>query len=574
MSYIDLQEGVRNAKGRADLEEISKTLESLNVDTLTDEQKEELHKFINEIAIERARENFYSYVQVIAPTLTDSNTFYYGKHIEIICKELQELYESVITPGIPTKRTQIFMPPGSMKSLLSSILFPSWCLGKSPNFQFIVVGNATKNAENNFGMPTRQVMMSEEYRTIFPDTKLRQDAKSVGRFRTTKGGVYFVTGAGSAIAGSRAHITIIDDALSEQTAWSSIERNRLNKWYIAGLRSRLFPTPQGAELIINTRWHMDDLSAYTLKVDANSVRPWNVISFPAILTKEAAEMYNKFPSNDQRGSRVFKEGDSFWPEFHPLENLLSTKESLMITNPSQWNALYMQSPVPEEGGIVKYDDWENWDKRDNQGNLRPPEIKSVIVSMDTAFSTSEQADFSAIEVWGVFNLSLGPGLAVPSLILLWAEKGKWEFDELRMKAISLYNDERWPTPDMYVIEKKASGQSLIQVLRNQLPIWEYTPDKDKRSRLFACTPYFRQGRIYAPMEKEWAMEVVDEVCNFPSAPNDDLVDACSQAILFFKDNQDIYLDDDGFAFQGDGDLEGPSKHKKRTLWSVLSGTKG
>ena len=91
--------------------------------------------------------------------------------------------------------------------------------------------------------------------------------------------------------------------------------------------------------------------------------------------------------------------------------------------------------------------------------------------------------------------------------------------------------------------------------------------------MFACTPYFKQGRIFAPLGKEWAQQVVDEVCNFPSAPNDDLVDACSQAILFFKDNQDIYLDDDGFAFRGDeDDLEGMSTPKKRTYWSALSTT--
>lgn len=364
-----------------------------------------------------------------------------------------------------------------------------------------------------------------------------------------------------------------DDVVSEQTAWSKTERNSINEWYLAGLRSRLFPTPQGAEIIVNTRWHMEDLSGYITQVDETSKRPWKIFSVPAILDTKAAGMLNTFQSNDSRANDIlFKEGSSFWPQFQPLGGLEEKRESLLKTEPHKWHALYLQNPVPQEGGIVKYEDWQDWNKKDRDGNLRPPQVKSVIVSMDTAFSTSDHADYSAIEVWGVFNLEVGPSMAIPCLILLWAEKGKWEFDELRMKALSLYKDERWPTPDMFVIEKKASGQSLIQVLRNQIPIWEYTPDKDKRSRLFACTPYFKQGRIFTPLAKEWAQQVVDEVCNFPSAPNDDLVDACSQAILFFKDNQDIYLDDDGFAFRDEDEDDDVSKHKKRTYWSALSGT--
>lgn len=205
--YIDLSQGVINSKGRQDLEEIAKVLADINLDSLDDTQREELHEFINILAIERARESFYAYVQIMAPKIIPGSKFIYGKHIEMIANDLQSVFESIEAPR-PTERSQYFLPPRAMKSVLCSILFPTWVLGKRPDYSIITVGNSTKFAEDRFGRNVRMILQMDEYKTIFPETILRSDAKSAGRFVTTKGGEYFATGVGSALAGRGAHLTI------------------------------------------------------------------------------------------------------------------------------------------------------------------------------------------------------------------------------------------------------------------------------------------------------------------------------------------------------------------------------
>lgn len=528
--------------------------------SFTTEQKQQAFAILNQLVTERARVDFFTFVKVIAPLFIPGNKFIEGVHIELICKDLQEVAESIEDKKRKTKRSQYFLPPRAMKSMLISIFYPAWVFGRWPHFNIMQIGNSTKFAEDRFGRNVKALMSMQEYKAIFPETNIRTDAKAAGRFVTTKGGEYFATGVGSQIAGRGAHITICDDVLSEQTAFSKAERESINNWYLGGLRSRLTPTPQGAEIIVNTRWHMEDLSAYLLEVDQSSDRPWTVVSFPAILDKAGAELLNKLAP---KYNTEFKEGDSFWPQFQPLEGLLEKRDALLKTEPHKWHALYMQSPTGEEGNIIKYEDWENWDQKDLEGNVVPPYVHSVMVSMDTAFSTSEKADYSAITVWGVFFNKQG----TPCLCLLHAEKGKWEFSELCQKAKEVYQSPNWPTPDFFVIEKKASGQSLLQVMSSQLPVVEYVPDKDKKSRLFAASVFFKQGRIYAPFAYNWASMVREEVCNFPNAKNDDLTDTVSQAILWFKDNGEIFTDDEGFAW--DGEEEYNEAPRRRTYWSSL-----
>ena len=105
--YIDLSEGVVNAKGKQDLEEISKVLTEINLEALDDTQRTELHEFINTLAIERARESFYAYVQIMAPKIIPGSNFTYGKHIEMIANDLQSVFESIEAPR-PTERSQYF----------------------------------------------------------------------------------------------------------------------------------------------------------------------------------------------------------------------------------------------------------------------------------------------------------------------------------------------------------------------------------------------------------------------------------------------------------------------------------
>jgi len=274
---------------------------------------------------------------------------------------------------------------------------------------------------------------------------------------------------------------------------------RAYEWYTSGPRQRL--QPGGAIVLVMTRWNTKDLTGALLR-DTGNVKSdkWELIEFPAIL-----------PS-----------GKAVWPEFWNLEELEGVKSSISL---QKWNAQWMQNPTSEEGALIKREWWRKWEK-----DTIPP-LEHVIQSYDTAFMKKETADYSAITTWGVFHNNEDSG---PQLILLDAVKDRFEFPELRRIAYQQY--QYWQ-PETVLIEAKASGLPLTYELRKMgIPVINYTPSKgnDKHTRVNSVAPLFESGQIWAPVDKEFAQEVIEECAAFPYGDHDDLVDSMTQAVMRFR----------------------------------------
>ena len=190
--------------------------------------------------------------------------------------------------------------------------------------------------------------------------------------------------------------------------------------------------------------------------------------------------------------------DSIWPEYWKLKELEGVKASLSI---GKWNAQWMQNPTSEEGSLIKREWWRKWDRD------YIPKLQHVIQSYDTAFLKKETADYSAITTWGVFR----PNEDSPrQLILLDSYKERLEFPELRRVALEQY---KYWNPETVIIEAKASGLPLMYELRNMgIPAMNFTPSKgqDKVARVNAVSPLFEAGQIWAPLDQEFAQELVEE----------------------------------------------------------------
>ena len=200
----------------------------------------------------------------------------------------------------------------------------------------------------------------------------------------------------------------------------------------------------------------------------------------------------------------------------------------------------MQNPTPEEGGIIKKRWLQKWEYSE------PPSCDFIIQTYDTAFSTRTTADFSVIQTWGIFDMPEedyeGREYWGSNLILLGNTRGKFEYPDLRKISQELYNEYK---PDVCIIEKKASGQSLIQDLRRSgLPVMEYNPDKDKVSRVYAASPMLESGRVWLPEGKRWSDELVEELITFPHGRNDDQVDALVMAVHYMKESWRLGHPDD------------------------------
>jgi len=469
----------------------------MNLDTLPDEALKE-YLMLKEaearlILRDEAQNNFMPFVHHVY------ENFIEGRHHIEIAEKLEKVASGEID------RLIVNMPPRHSKSELASYLMPAWFLGRNPKLKII---QATHNTELavRFGRKVRDLIDSEEYAHIFPDTDLKADSKAAGRWETSAGGEYFAAGVGAAVTGRGADLFIIDDPHSEQDALSEGRLDEAYEWYTSGPRQRL--QPGGKIIVVMTRWGLRDLTGRLIKSQGSDVLSdkWEVVEFPAILPSE----------------------NPLWPEFWKKDDLLKVKASLPV---QKWGAQWQQQPTAEEGAIVKKEWWKIWTKED------VPEVDYIIQSYDTAFSKRESADYSAITTWGIFR---SEETGADNIILMDARRGRWNFPELKEKALEEYD--YWE-PDMMIVEAKASGLPLTDELRRTgIPIMNYTPSKgrDKVTRMHTVAPLFEAGMVWAP-EKHFAEEVIDECMAFPNGEHDDYVDSMTMALIRFRQGGFISL---------------------------------
>jgi predicted phage terminase large subunit-like protein len=490
----------------------------------------------------KSKEDFLTFVRKEAPKLVPD--FKMGRHIEVICYKLQQVVDS------PPQRLMIFLPPRSSKSVVCSKLFPAWYIGRNPSHEIMSVSHSDQ-LSSDFGRSVRDIVNAEDFDKMFNGVKLRSDVKAAGKWKTNKNGSYYAAGVRSQIAGRGAHVALLDDVMSEEDAISEAGRRYIKEWYPSGLRTRVMPN--GSIIIINTRYHFDDICGWLLKQESENdmINKWDVVRIPAWLDEDAAELLD------------LPVGSSYFPEWKPAEVLQVDEQEIKASNGSRyWNALYMQNPQPDEGGIIKKKWFKWWEYED------PPECEFIIQTYDTAFSKERHADNSVIQTWGIFyspyiDNDTGRETFQPNIILLSNMYGRYEYPELRRLAKEMYEEYE---PDICIIEKKASGQSLIQDMRlNRIPILEYLPDRDKVSRVYAASPYLESGQVWLP-DTDWSLSLFEEAITFPNAAHDDMVDAMTMAIMYMRDSWNL-VHTDRLADDEDEDDQVYRK-RKRAYWRV------
>ena len=483
-----------------------------NLDSFSEEEVAEIDRMVDELSTrsknQRAYDDLIEFCKLMMPE------FIVGKHHRILADLLMDIEKG------EKDRICVNIPPRHGKSQLVSIFFPAWFLGRNPDKKVMMVSHTTDLAVD-FGRKVRNLIALDDYRSIFPTVKLAQDSKSAGRWNTNVGGEYYACGIGSALAGRGADLLLVDDPHSEQDVINGNFSvfDKAYEWFTFGARTRLMPG--GRVAIIQTRWHLDDLTGRVVRDMGKNDRAdqYEVVEFPAILdvvSKKTKKVTQK----------------PLWPEFFDLEALLRTKASMPVF---QWNSQYQQQPTTEEAAIVKREWWNEWTPE------TPPSCEYIIMSLDAAAEKHNRADFTALTTWGVF---LNEETSAYNIILLNSIKQRIEFPELKQLAMEEYND--WE-PDSFIVEKKSSGVALYQEMRRMgLPVSEYTPHRgsgDKLARLNSVADIVASGLCWVPQTR-WAEEVVEEIAGFPFMSNDDLVDSTVMALMRFRQGGFIRLPSD------------------------------
>lgn len=440
---------------------------------------------------------------------------------ECICTEIDRFLADVVAKKSP--RLIICCPPRSGKSEIVSRRFPAYALGRYPDMSIIATSYSADLA-TRMNRDVQRIIDNETYPKIFPDTKLAGMTKGKETYvRTTDlfeivghTGSYRSAGVGGGVTGMGADCCIIDDVFKDRlSANSPTVRRNIWEWYTSTLYTRL--SPGGGVIVMLTRWHEDDLVGRLLEAQkAEQGDVWRIVNFPAIA--EADEYFD--------GKLMRRQGEALHPERYPLEQLEAIKQAI---GSRDWNALYQQHPTPDGGAIFKADWLKFWLPKD-----LPQAWDMSCTSWDMTFKDGDASDFVVGQVWGHIGADW---------YLLDQVRGRWGFTETLHQFECLAA--KWPHVKRHLIEDKANGPAVIDVMRKHVPgIIPVEPDGSKTARAHAVTTFFESGNVYIPHPDiaPWVKDYITELTTFPSAAHDDCVDATTMAIRDLQGRQGIHVD--------------------------------
>tara|TARA_R100000664_G_scaffold11944_1_gene19232 strand:- start:17097 stop:18377 length:1281 start_codon:yes stop_codon:yes gene_type:complete len=397
-----------------------------------------------------------------------------------------------------------------MKSISVAVALPAWTWAVQPEKRFLFASYASSLSIRD-SVKCRRLIDSPWYKMHFGDMfELTTDQNQKQRFENSKTGYRIATSVDGALTGEGGDIIVIDDPHNVREAESSTVREGVLEWWDQAMQTRLNDPKTGAFVLIMQRVHEQDLTGHILANDLEG--EWDHLCLPA-----RYEIGHPTPT---RSSLFFtdprtEEGELLWPERVDSKTMSVLEKSLgSYASAGQ----LQQRPMPKGGGILKKEWWVPWE------NEYLPEIEYILQSWDTAYGTKEQTSYSARTTWGVFREK---GQINAIVLDMWYDRVI--YPELRKIAQESYDEYE---PDAVLIEKKASGQSLIQDLRMAgVPVIAYTPDRDKQARAHASSALLEDGRIFYPSNRNWAKDLIDICAAFPAGDNDDIVDTCTQAWL-------------------------------------------
>lgn len=402
------------------------------------------------------------------------------------------------------KRLIFSMPPQEGKSERTSRRFPAWLLQRNPDLRIAIVSY-------ELGVARRWGRAIRNDIAVQPELGLvvRHDTSAAHEWQLEWhiGGVYSV-GIGGALTGRPVDVLIIDDPLKgRKEADSPTYRQLCWDFWTDTARTRL--APDAVVVVVQTRWHEDDLSGRLLA--GPSAADWRYINVPA-----------QADSDDDPLGRA------------PGDYLISARgrtvkdweDTRRDVGAATWASLYQGHPAPAEGGLFKRSNWRWYEA--SKAAARPDGAMwvhgadEVIQSWDMAFKDTKASDFVVGQVWARFGAQV---------YLLDQIRDRLDFPA-SCRAVQALSA-KWPQAHAKYIEDKANGPAIISQLQTtvsgMIPI---TPKDSKYGRAASVSPFQEAGNVFLPAPElaPWIDEYVVEHSSFPNGAHDDQVDGTTQAL--------------------------------------------
>jgi predicted phage terminase large subunit-like protein len=436
-------------------------------------------------------------------------------HHIVICNRIQETMEK------PFGRLMILAPPGSAKSSYASVIAPPWAMCRWPGYRIILASYA-QDIANKQSRKARSVCRQSAHVSIWKERPiLANDQRAVHQWALSNGSEFMSAGIQAGITGNRANGIVIDDPFKNRLeADSETTRQRVREEFEDSAKTRLLPG--GWIILINTRWHEDDLSGGLLPEDyAGQSGPvlcrdgqwWDVLNIPA-----KAEH-----SDDPLGR---KPGEYLWPEWFPQQHWAQWEHNPRAAR--TWAALFQQRPKAGEGLEFKRE-WFNWYDPDvppgQQGGR--PERLTWYGGTDMA-TKEDKGDFSEHGVAGMDEKGdlyfvdwwfgqKTTDITINNAVALMSRWRPWRWAD---EGGPIDNAIR---PALKKAMKEATGPDG-QPAPVSTPIESLTSIKNKAVKLASLQARVAARKVWLPLKRPWATRLVDQLCAFPAGKFDDAAD--------------------------------------------------
>jgi predicted phage terminase large subunit-like protein len=473
---------------------------------------------------ELSRKYFLYYVKQFNPT------YLAGWVHKDIARRLEQFIRDVENGLSP--RLMLFMPPRHGKSTLASIEFPGWSLGRHADWEIISASYAS-SLPIGFSRTIKDRLDDPDYHAIFPDTKLRSDARGVEEWHTTKRGRYRAAGVEGGITGTGAHVLIIDDPIKDyQEAQSPKVRENAYNWYTSTARTRL--APGGGVLLIQTRWHDGDLSGMLLadkqalveaNVDPDEIDDWQVVSYPALAEYDEYLFPDRTiqVSPDQVPEGAIKlrgKEEALHPERYSALELRRIRNTMPSV---QWNALFQQNPVPETGEYFTKDMFRGYSTLPGA-----EEEYAYFSAWDLAIGEKAQNDWTVGTICAYHYTG--------AIYVLDMIRGRMNMHGIISSMIAMAR--KWPHMQVLGIEQGQIYKTMAPLLNEAMLFHkvrfslteELKPVTDKLMRARPLQQKMQMGLVHFPTAQPWVSLVERELLRFPSGTHDDIVDSLAWLI--------------------------------------------
>lgn len=438
---------------------------------------------------------------------------------EVLAAKLEQFLEDCVNGRSP--RLMITFPPRHGKSEQTSRKFPAFALGKYPHLEIILASYAASLAEG-FSKHVLSLLRDDKFPRLFPELQLDPNDQAMSGWRTTKGGGLKPAGVGVGVTGMGAHLLIIDDPFKDRKeADSDVVRNTTWDWYTDVAMTRL--APGGGILIINTRWHDDDLSGRLLAMmqdaerDLEYVDKWDLVNFMAIAdTDEYLTLDNRLVEEPEEGARLVRRaGEALHPARYPTSLLLRIKAAM---HPRSWNALYQQKPVPDDGDFFSRDQIIEYDPA--FGKLDG----TAYIACDFAITEKESADWTVVAVGlhmpndtvhvdDIIRFRSGDAFRIVDTLLTLFQRYK-----LQNPVLGVEDGQIWRSLSalFYAEARKRGLYPVVELLR---------PLTDKGNRAKPLQGRMQMHMVTFDKGAPWLEKMSEELLRFPTGVHDDIVDA-------------------------------------------------